>query len=318
MKCCDPKSITRNDERGYPFSMTVPCGRCYACRYNLTEQWITRLDMEARYSDYPVYFLTLTYREDSAPRNKYGDTTLSKRDLQLYMKRLRQKVERGFTYVFDSDVVHVDAHPGANLRYLAIGEYGGKTVRAHYHMLLFNCPLSKRDTHAAVLSSWRDGNIRVGSATPKRVAYCASFHINKFQSPPDREAPFSLPSRNPGIGYSYLLSEQAESHINGVDGIDMYCNTRGRLVPVPTYLKRKMYPEGWPHDYPMESLEIYLKRKYSSYFRVEGLLPSDCITQAKKAYKNDLKMRELKQLEKHGKYISDDRASEDTAFEFQS
>ena len=44
--------------------------------------------------------------------------SLNKRDIQLFMKRLRKRT-------------------GAKIRYLQCGEYGSKTQRPHHHVLLF-------------------------------------------------------------------------------------------------------------------------------------------------------------------------------------
>lgn len=84
-------------------------------------------------------FVTLTYNEDEVPRicpacpgvildNKvshdYGLKTLYKKDVQDFMKRLRNKVRRrlGIKY---------------QIRYDMVGEYGGKYGRPHYHLIIF-------------------------------------------------------------------------------------------------------------------------------------------------------------------------------------
>jgi len=48
--------------------------------------------------------------------------SLSKKDFQLYMRRLR----------FDA---------GKGLKYYVCGEYGTKSNRPHYHAIIFNCDL---------------------------------------------------------------------------------------------------------------------------------------------------------------------------------
>lgn len=61
-------------------------------------------------------FITLTYDQQSVP----VDYSVSLRDWQLFMKRLRK-------------------HVGSNtIRFFACGEYGDQHHRPHYHALLFN------------------------------------------------------------------------------------------------------------------------------------------------------------------------------------
>ena len=101
-----------------PF-IQVPCGQCLACRLQQTRQWADRCVLEAKkYKD--NYFITLTYDDAHLPPN----ASLRPKDLQLFMKRLRRHFE------------------GVKIRFLACGEYGTKTMRPHYHVLVFNCPLN--------------------------------------------------------------------------------------------------------------------------------------------------------------------------------
>lgn len=83
------------------------------------------------------YFVTLTYNDDNLPNpsnDNFDDewshfrhnSTLSKRDIQLFLKKLR----RHYDYNFN--------HKG--IRFLLVGEYGPKTNRPHYHAIFFNLP----------------------------------------------------------------------------------------------------------------------------------------------------------------------------------
>lgn len=83
----------------HPFSLlgvgVVPCGRCPNCRSNKRQSWIYRLECEAR--QYPLsLFVTLTYDDEHLPMERIGSDlfaeevpVVSKRDVQLFMKRLR-------------------------------------------------------------------------------------------------------------------------------------------------------------------------------------------------------------------------------------
>lgn len=96
----------------------VPCGKCYACKVRNARDWMTRCLVEARYWS-EISFCTLTYDNDHLP----AASSLCKRDLQLFFKRLRKRL---------------DNKP---IAYLACGEYGSKRGRPHYHALIFGwCP----------------------------------------------------------------------------------------------------------------------------------------------------------------------------------
>lgn len=108
----------------------IRCGNCMGCRIDRSREWANRCLLELQYHQ-SAYFVTLTYSDDFVPVSHYADPstgeaqpslTLRKRDLQLFFKRLRKR--------------HVKP-----LRYFAAGEYGGKTLRPHYHAIIFGLEL---------------------------------------------------------------------------------------------------------------------------------------------------------------------------------
>lgn len=110
----------------------IPCGKCIGCRLEYSRQWANRCLLELEYHD-SAYFVTLTYNEEHVPKSFYGDPetgeaqpslTLCKKDLQLFMKRLRK------------------AFPNDKIRFFACGEYGSNTFRPHYHLILFGLHLN--------------------------------------------------------------------------------------------------------------------------------------------------------------------------------
>ena len=113
----------------------IPCGKCLNCKKKRRSDWSLRLEHEYLYSD-SALFITLTYNDASIPRNR-GIATLNKKDLQDYIKRLRNShvayVSRELG-IRKSEVKNVSKQ----IRYYAVGEYGSKTNRPHYHILLFN------------------------------------------------------------------------------------------------------------------------------------------------------------------------------------
>lgn len=111
----DPRS-----ERTVKDFIEVPCGKCLGCRMSYSRSWADRMMLEMK-DHKETYFITLTYNDQNIPWNPMPDQdtgeivdsvqTLKKRDLQLFLKRLRRKVG--------------DDH----LMYFACGEYGEHTSR---------------------------------------------------------------------------------------------------------------------------------------------------------------------------------------------
>ena len=113
-----------NSETGdmLPLYIVVPCGSCIICRKRKANALAVRAIMETESTGFAPLFITLTYNPEHLPKNEYGYETLRKSDLQLFFKRLRSLLD-------NQSIPH-------SLRYLACGEYGSKTKRPHYHLLL--------------------------------------------------------------------------------------------------------------------------------------------------------------------------------------
>lgn len=178
MQCTDQKTIYVT---GVSTPVNVPCGKCIPCLVNKRGDWSLRVEQEHRVSK-SAHFVTLTYDAKHLRTNR----SLCKRDLQLYLKRLRKKDEL------------------AKLRYYAVGEYGSKHGRPHYHLILFN------STEADIRSAWLDskghyiGMVHVGTVTGASIQYATKYIIQQGTYPPEMEKPFATMSRRYGIGAHYL------------------------------------------------------------------------------------------------------------------
>lgn len=100
----------------------VPCGQCLECRLQYTRSWANRCVIEARKSKHN-YFVTLTYDDEHIP--PHG--SLDPEDTDRFIHSLRDYFRhRGFK---------------GKISYFYCGEYGDSSLRPHYHLILFNCPL---------------------------------------------------------------------------------------------------------------------------------------------------------------------------------
>lgn len=182
-------------------TLAIPCGQCVGCRIDRSAVWAMRCMHERRMwsSTHEACFLTLTYSPEALPE----DGGLVKRDLQLFMKRVRNATATG-------------------VRFYGVGEYGGRFHRPHYHVLLFNRSFSdrkfykrgKRDgetlwTSDILDTMWQHGQCVGGDLTYDSCAYVSGYVIDKITGKKaddwyaGRQPEFSVMSK--GIGASYYM-----------------------------------------------------------------------------------------------------------------
>lgn len=170
--------------------VSIPCGKCVACRVNNAASWATRAMHESQYCDGGC-FVTLTYSPEHCP----SDYCISKRDVQLFLKRLRK---------------HLSTHGGSLRAYFAVGEYGTKFGRPHYHILLLGWSPDDLEYHSKSYSGlpvytsktleriWGLGFCPVGTITSGSAAYVARYSkkLDNDSNVGNRTKPFFLASRN--------------------------------------------------------------------------------------------------------------------------
>lgn len=150
--------------------ITLPCGQCVGCRISDSQESATRCLHESQMHPENA-FITLTFSDDHLPENY----SIAKRDLQLFIKRLRK-------------------HCGKKkIRYFGNGEYGDLYDRPHYHLLTFNhdfndkilhsiCPDTgvKLYTSEQLSSLWKFGHASTGAVTYQSAAYVARYIMKKI------------------------------------------------------------------------------------------------------------------------------------------
>lgn len=187
-------------------TLRLPCGQCIGCRLRRSAQWAVRCVHESRMHAWSSY-VTLTYNEESVPY----DGSLTHRDFQLFMKRLRKRC--------------------GDVRYYMCGEYGEENGRPHFHAIIFGYFFRDRryfktsDSGCAVYTSkeldslWPHGFASVGDVTFESAAYVARYVMKKINGPlafehykrvtPDGEVIWLKPeythmSLKPGIGSTWF------------------------------------------------------------------------------------------------------------------
>lgn len=170
-------------------SVQIPCGRCFLCRQTRAFDIMVRAVAESRLYDFSS-FVTLTCRDDC-----YNDVfrfgKLCRRPYQLFLKRLRKRIGR--------------------FRYLLCGEYGARTGRAHYHLIIYGhrfvdgyiCSDNSWCDSRVISDCWPYGNITCTEVTPDRIAYVSGYQLKGSYD--DKDFPqFVVWSRRPGLGFEWF------------------------------------------------------------------------------------------------------------------
>lgn len=251
MQCPYPMSIPnpRLKSLGKVQRIRVPCGKCPTCQANRRQEWAIRILEESKpYLE--NQFITLTY--ENTYSNSNGVPSVHLEHLQKFLKRVRKKLH-------------------FKVRFYAVGEYGSKTNRPHYHIMLFDFP---NDFISVLVSEWKYGFIYPGEINMKSAMYIAKYHVNKTSFPLGANPSFTVMSRKPGIGANYV-ERMAKFHSNMITrAFYPEYNIKRRL---PRYFKEKLYTEDERNKiaeitsddvYSMDKIEAF-RKKYpgKSYFK---------------------------------------------------
>lgn len=205
------------------------CGQCMPCRINRRRIWSHRIMLESMLHKDSV-FVTLTYSQENVPEGG----TLVKKDLQDWLKRFRKAIAP------------------VQIRYYAVGEYGERTERPHYHIILFGVGVL---AESLILETWKKGLIHVGSVTLQSASYVTGYVTKKMTKDTDdrldgRAPEFAIMSLKPGIGYGavpdiakVLNSEHGSKVIARDLDVPNGLKHGGKSMPLGRYMRSKLREE---------------------------------------------------------------------------
>lgn len=236
--------------------LELPCGHCIECRINKAQDWSTRAVLESRYySD--NWFITLTFEDSYMPyiktiSRKTGQPAVLGQLRYDYIQKFMKDIRKFYSYHYGLD----------NIRFLVSGEYGDNSERAHFHILLYNLPIDKRDLHVRKIQAghiyydspfiakfWPYGNNIVTDLNLCTSAYVARYVLKKFYGQYEDSyqevckyygveplrAEFIQCSRRPGIAHKYFTDEF--SYRDFLENKKILFNN-GKLNPIPKYFNR--------------------------------------------------------------------------------
>jgi hypothetical protein len=191
------------------------CGKCIDCIRKRANERANRACLETETQKNGI-FLTLTYDNEHLPKDK----KLNRRDIQLFKKRLRYYTKN-------------------KIKTLECGEYGPKTQRPHYHMIIWGIERPKdaniiEQTEYGTLSSskeieniWGNGYITIGQITQRSIAY-----VSRYVSKKEKDQNTFIETSN-GIGKEYWEKNRRKIIKDGQIIIE-----GGRVTKIPRYFKK--------------------------------------------------------------------------------
>ncbi len=204
-------------------------------------------------------FLTLTYDDEHLPVTPTGRPTTCKKDVQDFFKRLRKELG------------------DFRLRYYLVSEYGPTTYRPHYHCILFfSCCdsvqslFTLREADDLFVKVWHNGFTCTEAVTPATINYVTKYVITRrseMDDFDDRERPFSLSSRRPGIGAGYIdrMQKWHSEHPDGFYATEL----GGTKVALPRYYVEKLYTDAQRRAHSLQVQEALKEKPVRENFDYE-------------------------------------------------
>lgn len=219
MRCPYPLNIKTPGQDDPRIRSTVPCGKCIHCLTNKRTAWTFRIKQHLKGVE-TASFITLTYDQNNVPlvysrSARAHFMTLRKKDLRLFMKKLRRQNEKYTT---------------SKITYYAVGEYGTETFRPHYHLLIFNL-----DNMVNVEKTWSKGNIVKAECNEATIHYVTKHQINREVYRDYVEKEFAWISN--GIGKRYV-EKNSEYHKKNRS---ILVTHNGSKIAMPRYYKEKIF-----------------------------------------------------------------------------
>lgn len=294
-RCISPESIPHPHGNRRGMRLTVPCGRCVNCFNNRRADWTIRMLEELKVCN-TAKFVTITYNDQNLiwtdpfseidVRGRYFEgalATLSKDELKAYLKRLKTKVDRIYERKGDDSVERAVRLP---VKYYFVGEYGPKSLRPHYHGIIFNLP---KNSDNILIDTWSIGTgkyvmnavkgiplekkeplgfLHIGKVTQASIHYVTKYILdalldtNVFSDLKDSkgdwivEKPFSLMSK--GLGASYVEKNKSYHSVREVPYYTLPGNIKKRI---PRYFRDKMFNEKQKERFKEESEKEMVKKE---------------------------------------------------------
>lgn len=222
MKCLKPF----NRHYGDRISQWPCYSKCLPCLINRARIWTHRLLLESCFHENSS-FITLTYNDSNLP----SDGLLRPEHTQLFLKKLRNRI-----------------YP-QKIRYYLVGEYGDKTLRPHYHAIIYglnqyiaggsDC-LMVNGKEGIIRETWTLGGSVIGDVNINSISYVAGYVTKKLKEK-KLDGEFQRMSLRPGLGAGISESVGFQlSNFRDKTVLPSTLRTNGSLLPLGRYLRGKI------------------------------------------------------------------------------
>lgn len=196
----------------------VPCGKCIDCKKARVNSWYVRL-LEEKKQSTSAHFITLTYDDETIPYSDSFIPTLDYGDFQRMIKRVRKNYRTK-----------------KPIKYFAVGEYGSKTDRPHYHVIIFNA-----ENPENITNEWQKyGFAHVGNVSDSSIYYTLKYCLKNIDDETkqlDRKPEKALISKK--LGLSYLTPQMIKYFKD--DNSRSVTLQGNKKVALPRYYRDKIY-----------------------------------------------------------------------------
>lgn len=269
--CLNPSCI---DDVGF-----VACRKCWQCRERKVDDWVGRNIAESKTAK-AAHVATLTYGQSltTGEIDHINAAVLTYSDVQKFLKRLRTA--------------------GYPCRYFAVGEYGEKKGRAHWHVIIY---WQKKVPELRLRSNfdfkfWDHGFTYWDRMSPDAVRYACKY-LTKNQDDEAGQIFPPMPSKKPPLGDAYfrqLAQQYIDQGISPQKLVYSFPEVKRAGEPIEFHMRGKTADnfcryivDGWLDkydDYPPKSeviwewldkgLREYTERHAKPEFRQRRILPS--------------------------------------------
>lgn len=272
--CLHPRTVFNPYTRE---QMVVSCGHCKACLLRKSSRYTSMCRLEALQHSF-TYFITLTYSNDYLPKAYFvpngslydlvdvetGECLCSSMNLSdEYLFKLRTKIATDYIPYLNKYDVQLflkrlrKYYAPRKLRFFAVGEYGPKHFRPHYHLLLWFEDVSLCTSLSKVVSEkWPFGRVDVqvaqGDAARYVTGYANSFSFVPAVLKEAALAPFAVHSQKLGFETLTKMCPQVYE------------------MPLRDFIERRIAIDGTYKS-------VFVWRSYTSFFfpKARGFAYSD-------------------------------------------
>lgn len=275
----------------------LPCAclRCMPCRIKKKRNWTFRLELEAtRHKESCV--VTLTYNDLNLPEGG----SLDKTHPQQFIKSLRKVLAP------------------LKIRFFLAAEYGSKTKRPHYHVILFGVGAAVAggaDGRGGMVKRvWKYGNVLVDSCSKEAIAYVAGY-VTKKLGTPERdelglEREFIRMSLRPGIGAKSaenivraLRTDAGLESIKVNGDVPFTLRFGSKNVPIGRYIRGLLREKLWgSRDTPIRRQKAYWQEMWT--LRKKAELDAGRKASSFKEYLVDMNAQKIINLETRAKIFA--------------